>query len=183
MSFVSSLTWMLCQKMALCNTGKILHFESPALQEHPIPLTNKIQTSRYQSEQDSILAPKREILFCKMSKIDNLTYLIQMFQINLCTVICPTAKFHETTLLIVRKILNIHFTWTLINCWWFPKNFTRVLQCSFCHQCHFIISIPIVKKNHIRKPNLFRWHIQHLNTSIFFRIPAKFVIIPFLFHP
>lgn len=38
----------------------------------------------------------------------------------------------------------------------------------------------LIVKHNVRKPNVFRWHVQFRNTTIFIRIPTEFIVVPFL---
>ena len=85
----------------------------------------------------------------------NYSFLIPILQIPLYTwsslssfihlylksVISPTAEFHHAGLFIKRKILNIHFTRRVVNSWWFPLYSSWMVECSFCTQGDFKISI------------------------------------------
>ena len=50
---------------------------------------------------------------------------------NLEAVISPTTKFHDTGLLIERKIFDVNFTGRLVNGWWFPFHQTIPPQRCF----------------------------------------------------
>lgn len=84
-----------------------------------------------------------------------------MFQVHLSAVISPTSKFHETALLVVRKVLNVHLARTFVNRWWLPENFAGVFERGFCHQRYFVVSI------------LLKVYDHYYCTFLSFKFPSK----------
>lgn len=136
-------------------------------------------------------------LYLSLHRWHCVAYLIQVLKVHLGAIVGPWAKFHEANLLVVRKILDIHFTWWLVNCRWLPENFPCILQGGLCHQrdlqrrCYYesaleldlmrpdlVVSIPVIIEHNVGNPNVFRRHIQLFYASVFFGIPTKLVIKP-----
>ncbi len=57
------------------------------------------------------------------------------------SIVGPRTKLHETLLLVEGEELDVDFTRGLVNCWWIPRYFARVVQNCFGHDGHFIVSI------------------------------------------
>lgn len=69
----------------------------------------------------------------------------------LSSIICPTAKLHNTSLFIEWKVFNIHLTRGMIDSRWFPFNLSIIQYCRFCGQCYFKVSISTVKNEERRE--------------------------------
>lgn len=105
---------------------------------YPTPPTNRTRLNRCPPARDCCPAPVsgqrwirvqfRSLPACPAP------HLIQVLEIHLRAIVCPWTEFHETNLLIVGKVLDIHFTRWLVNSRRLPENFPGVLQCGLCHQ-------------------------------------------------
>ena len=97
------------------------------------------------------------------------------------SIISPASKLHDTSLLIKRKILNIHLTGRMVDGWRLPFNQTIVVKSCLCCERHLKITIstkkeePIVipninkdlliMKHYIRQPYVTRRHMKQVNPS------------------
>ena len=59
----------------------------------------------------------------------------------LATIIRPTAKLHNTSLLVKWKVFDIHFTRRMIDRRWIPYNPSIAVKGGLSWQCHFEVAV------------------------------------------
>jgi hypothetical protein len=78
---------------------------------------------------------------------------------HLEAVVCPTAKLHDTRLLVKREVLDVDLARALVNSGWLPLDSARIVEGGFCGQGHFKVAVRAAKeiaKDAIQEM-LWRW--------------------------
>ena len=115
------------------------------------------------------------------------------------SIISPASKLHDASLLIERKILNIHLTGRMVDGWRLPFNQTIVVKSCLCSERHLKITVSTKKegliarpninkdlliiKHYIRQPYVSRRQMKQVNPSEILGLPDQLVIIPELLNP
>lgn len=81
---------------------------------------------------------------------------------NLEPIIRPRSQLQNTRLHIVGEKFNVNSARGLINSRRLPNDESRVVYCSLCHQCHFIVAIGAAKKKLLERKSMMEIHMDRL---------------------